>query len=49
MTVTFSITDGNEDGKFEIGPSTGTIVLAALLDYETRIEYTLGKLACGAC
>ena len=40
-TVTYSITGGNEDGKFTIDNETGKITLAAVLDHETTAEYTL--------
>ena len=40
-TVTYSITAGNEDGRFAIGRSTGEITVAAALDYETTDSYTL--------
>ena len=39
--LTYSITAGNEDGKFAIDASTGTITVAVALDYETTSEYTL--------
>ena len=39
--LTYSITEGNEDGKFAIDGSTGAITVAVALDYETTSEYTL--------
>ena len=39
-TLTYSITEGNGDGKFAIG-GTGDITVAAALDYETETAYTL--------
>ena len=39
--LTYSITEGNEDGNFAIDGSTGAITVAAALDYETTSEYTL--------
>ncbi|GFO15379.1 protocadherin fat 4, partial [Plakobranchus ocellatus] len=40
-TVTYSIVDGNADGRFSIGSSTGALSLAAALDYETVTQHTL--------
>ena len=40
-TVSYSITTGNEGGKFAIGGSTGEITVAGALDYETAPSYTL--------
>ena len=40
-TVTYSITEGNDDGKFAIDDAAGAITLAAALDHETTDEYTL--------
>ena len=40
-TVTYSITAGNEAGKFDIVDSTGAITVAGDLDYETTASYTL--------
>ena len=40
-TVTYSITDGNSDGKFSIDDSTGEVTVAGALDYETTASYTL--------
>ena len=40
-TVTYSITAGNDDGKFAIDGSGGGITVAAALDYETTASYTL--------
>ena len=39
--VTYTITAGDEDGKFDIGPTSGAITVAAALDYETTPSYTL--------
>ncbi len=39
--LTYSITEGNEDGKFAIDGSTGAITVAVALDYETTSEYTM--------
>ena len=40
-TLTYSITDGNGDGKFAINSSSGEIAIAASLDYETTTSYAL--------
>ena len=40
-TVTYSVTDGNDDGHFALDGSTGVITVAAGLDYETTASYTL--------
>ena len=40
-TVSYSITAGNEDGKFAIGSSGGQVTVAGALDYETTSSYTL--------
>ena len=40
-TVSYSITTGNGDGKFDIDSSTGEITVAELLDFETTSSYTL--------
>ena len=40
-TLSFSISEGNEAGKFNISSSTGVITVAAALDYETTPSYTL--------
>ena len=40
-TVTYSITEGNKEGKFAIGGSTGEITVAGTLDYGTTPSYTL--------
>ena len=37
----YSITAGNEDGKFGIGATSGEITVVAGLDYETTTSYTL--------
>ena len=39
--VTYSITAGNGDGKFDIGETTGAITVAAGLDYEDTGSYRL--------
>ena len=39
--VTYSITDGNDDGHFTLDGSSGAITVAAALDYETTASYTL--------
>ena len=44
-TLTYSITAGNDDGKFNIDGSTGEITVAGTLDRETKDEYTLTVLA----
>ena len=41
MSITFIIRAGNEENKFLIEDSTGTVRLAGLLDYETRRQYTI--------
>ena len=40
-TVTYTITAGNDDGKFAIGASTGSITVAGELDHETESSYAL--------
>jgi hypothetical protein len=40
-TITYSITAGNDAGKFTINSSTGVITTTAALDYETTTSYTL--------
>ena len=40
-TLSYSITAGNGDGKFNIDDGTGEITVAASLDHETADEYTL--------
>ena len=40
-TLAYSITTGNEDGKFAIGEDTGAITLAATLDQTLVSSYTL--------
>ena len=40
-TVTYSITAGNEAGKFAVDSSTGAITVAGALDYESVTSYTL--------
>ena len=40
-TVSYSITGGNEDGKFAIDTGAGEITVQGALDYETTPEYTL--------
>ena len=39
--VSYSITTGNEDGKFDIGDSSGEITVFDSLDYEITTAYTL--------
>ena len=39
--LTYTITAGNGDGRFGIGPTSGAITVAAALDYETTPSYTL--------
>ena len=46
--VTYTITAGNEDGKLDIGPTSGAITVAAALDYETTPSYTLSVKASDA-
>ena len=40
-TVTFTITSGNDDGKFAIGAGTGEITVAGVLDHESVSLFTL--------
>ncbi len=40
-TMSYAITAGNDAGKFAIGGSTGSITVAAALDYETTTTYSL--------
>ena len=40
-TVTYSITAGNDDGKFAIDAGTGAITVAGELDHETTASYSL--------
>ena len=40
-TVSYSITAGNEEGKFAIGETSGEITVEAALDYETTASFTL--------
>ena len=40
-SITYSISSGNDAGKFTINSSTGAITTAATLDYETTTSYTL--------
>ena len=40
-TVTYSITGGNSDGKFDIDGGTGDVSVAGELDHETDDSYTL--------
>ena len=40
-TLTYTIIMGNAAGKFALGGASGTITVAAELDYETRQQYTL--------
>ena len=39
--ITYSFLEGNEDGRFEVNPSSGLISLARMLDYEARVNYSL--------
>ena len=39
--LTYTITSGNEDNKFNINPSTGIITVKNELDYETVVRYSL--------
>ncbi|XP_055033747.2 protocadherin Fat 2 [Misgurnus anguillicaudatus] len=39
--VRYAIISGNEDGRFQINPVTGTLSLNATLDFELRHEYYL--------
>lgn len=39
--LTFEIVGGNEGGSFQISNATGLITVAAKLDHETRVNYTL--------
>ncbi|XP_003384857.1 PREDICTED: protocadherin Fat 4-like [Amphimedon queenslandica] len=39
--LTYSITDGNNDGVFYINPLTGVVSLATSLDYEETVSYGL--------
>jgi hypothetical protein len=41
QTITFAITDGNDDGVFEIDPDTGIITTAELLDFSETPQYIL--------
>lgn len=41
QNFTFSIMEGNDDGKFAIDDSTGDIRLVTALDYEEAAEYML--------
>ena len=40
-TVTYSLTAGNEAGKFTLDTTTGLITVASALDYETASSYSL--------
>ena len=40
-TLTYSITEGNSDGRFSIDGSSGVITVAGSLDMETTPTYTL--------
>ena len=40
-TLSYSISGGNEEGKFSLDASSGIITVAASLDYETIVSYTL--------
>ena len=39
--MTYEITTGNEDGKFDIDTNGGEITVAGALDYETSLSYSL--------
>ncbi|CAI8026957.1 Protocadherin Fat 4 [Geodia barretti] len=39
--VEFSITGGNEGGKFDVDPLTGELIVAGLLDYEEQQRFVL--------
>lgn len=39
--LTYSITGGNDAGRFAIDSATGALTLAAALDYETTTSYVL--------
>ena len=39
--VSYSIIGGNEDGRFAIGGTSGEIIVAGALDYETASSFTL--------
>ncbi len=41
QSITYSITAGNEDGKFSINSATGSITVAGTLDYEATPSYVL--------
>lgn len=43
--VFYAISDGNDDGRFQIDEATGQIVLARNLDRESKMRYTLKVLA----
>ena len=40
-TVSYTITLGNDDGKFSVGEETGVITVVATLDYESIVSYAL--------
>ena len=40
-TVTYSIAQGNDEGRFAIGASTGALSVATVLDFETTAQYVL--------
>ncbi len=40
-TISYSITEGNADGKFAISRTSGAITVASVLDYETTPSYSL--------
>ena len=40
-TITYSISDGNEDGIFYIDPATGELSLVLTLDYEDQTQHAL--------
>jgi hypothetical protein len=41
QTITYSILSGNNDGKFTLNPSTGSITVAGALDFATTQQYLL--------
>ena len=43
--VSYSISNGNDDNKFDIDSSTGELMLNGELDYETKTSYTLVVMA----
>ncbi len=47
-TVTYAITEGDDDGQFAIDAATGAITVAGALDYETTASYSLTVAASDA-